>query len=84
MPISLKKFLSFLEKSQENGPLQTNIKTERSRGLGRKTREETGKGNQMTALRFQTGGTSHIPSLHFVGQKQHSSQKVKQLEEVRM
>ena len=30
--------------------------TERARGLGRKTREETGKGNQMTALRFQTGG----------------------------
>ena len=31
--------------------------TERTRGLGRKkTREEIGKGNQMTALRFQTGG----------------------------
>ena len=30
-------------------------KTERAKGLGRKTREETGKGNQMTALRFQTG-----------------------------
>ena len=50
-----KKIVSFLERSQENGPLQTNIKTERSRGLGRKTREEIGKGNQMTALRFQTG-----------------------------
>ena len=31
--------------------------TESARGLGRKkTREEIGKGNQMTALRFQTGG----------------------------
>ena len=33
-----------------------NMKTERARGLGRKEEEkETGKGNQMTALRFQTG-----------------------------
>ena len=31
-------------------------KTERVIGLGRKTREEIGKWNQMTALRFQTGG----------------------------
>ena len=29
-------------------------KTERAKGLVRKTREEIGKGNQMTALRFQT------------------------------
>ena len=29
--------------------------TERVRGLGRKTREEIGKRNQMTALIFQTG-----------------------------
>ena len=34
---------------------QTNDETERARGRGRKTREEIGKGNQMTALRFQTG-----------------------------
>ena len=42
-------------------------KTERARGLGRKIREEIGKGkgNQMTALRFQTGGrqTYDIPGL---------------------
>ena len=31
-------------------------KTERVTGLGRKTREEIAKWNQMTALRFQTGG----------------------------
>jgi len=39
-------------------------KTERARELGKKTRVEIGKGNQMTALRFQTWGkTSDIPSL---------------------
>ena len=39
-------------------------KTERVTGLGRGTREEIAKWNQMTALRFQTGGeTSDIPSL---------------------
>ena len=35
---------------------QKNDKKERARGLGRKKQEEIGKGNQMTALRFQTGG----------------------------
>ena len=39
-------------------------KTERVIGLGRRTREEIVKWNQMTALRFQTGGeTSYIPGL---------------------
>ena len=33
-----------------------NEKTERVTGLGRRTREEIAKWNQMTALRFQTGG----------------------------
>ena len=33
---------------------QKNDKAERARALGRTT-EERGKGNQMTALRFQTG-----------------------------
>ena len=32
-----------------------NDKTERVTGLGRRTREEIAKWNQMTALRFQTG-----------------------------
>ena len=31
-------------------------KTERVTGLGRRTRKEIAKRNQMTALRFQTGG----------------------------
>ena len=39
-------------------------KIERVTGLGRRTREEIAKWNQMTALRFQTGGeTSDIPGL---------------------
>ena len=41
---------------------QINDKTERVRGLGRKTREEMRKRNQMTALRFKTGdGASDFP-----------------------
>ena len=43
------------------GHEQKNDKTERERGLGRKTREETGKGNQMTALIFQRGGNIRHP-----------------------
>ena len=35
---------------------QKKVKTERVTGLGRRTREEIAKWNQMTALRFQTGG----------------------------
>ena len=35
--------------------------TERARGLGREKIEETGKGNQMTALRFQIGGDIRHP-----------------------
>ena len=36
---------------------QKNDKTGRARGLGRKTRDKIGKGNQTPALRFQTGGS---------------------------
>ena len=53
-------FENFQEKSKENGPLGENDK--KVRGLGRKTRQEMGKRNKMTSLRFQTGGkTSDIP-----------------------
>ena len=46
----------FWKKDQENGPAgRKKDKTQRVIGLGR-TREETVKWNQMTALRFQTGG----------------------------
>ena len=37
-------------------------KTERGTGLGRRTREEIAKWNQMTALRFQRGGGRHQTS----------------------
>ena len=49
---------------RRKGQQAENDKTERVTGLGRRTREEIAKWNQMTALRFQTGGeTSDIPSL---------------------
>ena len=42
-----------------------NDKTERVTGLGRRTREETAKWNQMTAPRFQTGVRHQIsPASH--------------------
>ena len=39
---------------------QKKIRQERVTGLGRRTREEIAKWNQMTALRFQTGGRHQI------------------------
>jgi len=51
---------------------QKNDKTERARGLGRKTREEVGKGNQMTALRFQTGSEIRHPPASLWGSKTKS------------
>ena len=50
---------------RRKGQQAENDKTERVTGLGRRTREEIAKWNQMTALRFQTGGgeTSDIPGL---------------------
>ena len=45
------------KKSQENGPAGSKKDTtERATGLGRRTREEIAKWNQMTVLRFQTKG----------------------------
>ena len=49
---------------RRKGQRAENDKTERVIGLGRRTSEEIAKWNQMTALRFQTGGeTSEIPGL---------------------
>ena len=50
----LQKFLG--KKSQENGPVAEKWQGKKSnkKGLGRKTRQETGNGNHMTALKFQT------------------------------
>ena len=46
---------------KRHGIKRKNDKTDRARGLGKKTRQETEKGNQMTALRFQTGGEPQTP-----------------------
>ena len=42
-------------------------KIERVTGLGRRTREEIAKWNQMTAVRFLTGGDIRHPRPHFGG-----------------
>ena len=48
---------NFLEKKFRKKDQQAEEdKTERITGLGRRIREEIAKWNQMTALRFQTGG----------------------------
>ena len=47
---------NFLEKFKRKGQQAENDKTERVTGLGRRTREEIAMWNQLTALRFQTGG----------------------------
>ena len=52
-----KKIEEFSGKSlEERASMQKKDKTERVTGLGRRTREEIAKWNQMTALRFQTMG----------------------------
>ena len=45
-----------MKKFRRKGQQAENDKTERVTGLGRRTRKEIAKWNQMTALRFQTGG----------------------------
>ena len=45
-------------------------KTERVTGLGRRTRKGIVKWNQMTALRFQTGGDIRHPRAQFGGERQ--------------
>ena len=62
-----KNIEEFSGKSQENGPAgRKKDKAERTMGVGRKTREETMKYNQTTALRFQTGGKRHQTSPAFL------------------
>ena len=55
---------NFPEKVQKKGPAGEEDKTERVTGLGRRTREEIAKWNQMTALRFQTGGRLWGPPIN--------------------
>ena len=42
------------------GRQRKKVRAEIATGIGRKIRDRTGKGNQMTALRFQTGGRGDI------------------------
>ena len=51
--------------SRDSG--QKEGKPEREIGLGRRTREEIAKWNQLTALRFQTGGRHQISPASFRG-----------------
>ena len=52
---------------RSKGQQAENDKTERVTGLVRRTREEIAKWNQMTALRFQTGGDIRHPQPPFGG-----------------
>ena len=63
------KYLIFLEK-KENAPLAEKWqdrkgKRTRQKNNNNKTREEIGRGNQMTALTFQTGGRHQTSSPPF-------------------
>ena len=52
-------------------------KTERVTGLGRRTREEIAKWNQMTALRFRQGGDIRHPRPSFGGRtRRHSPNSI--------
>ena len=51
-----KNIAEFSGKSSEERTSRQKKIRERVTGLGRRTREEIAKWNQMTALRFQTGG----------------------------
>ena len=63
---------NFLEKCQENGPVGRKKKTERATGVGRRTREEIVKGNQIATPRLQTGGDISLSS-GFAHTKNHPS-----------
>ena len=57
------------KKFRRKGQKAEKDKTEKVTGLSRRTRQEIAKWNQMTALRFPTGGeTSDIPGLPLGGQ----------------
>ena len=59
---------------RRKGQQAENDKTEWVTGLGRRTREEIAKWNQMTALRFQTGGR-HLPTRIYIKHTQTSNTK---------
>ena len=65
---------NFLEKKfRRKGQQAENDQTERVTGLGRRTREEIAKWNQMTALRFQTGGRHQTSPASLRGWREEKS-----------
>ena len=58
-----------MKKFRRKGQLAENDKTETVTGLGRRTREEIAKWNQMTALRFQTGGRHQTSPASLQGER---------------
>ena len=63
------------EKFRRMDQLAQKDKTERVTGLRRRTREEIAKWNQMTALRFQTGGR-HQTSLASLRGIKHNNHRL--------
>ena len=57
---------------RRKGQQAENDKTERVTGLGRRTREEIAKWNQMTALRFQPGGRHQTSPASLWGERERS------------
>ena len=66
---------NFWKKFRRKGQQTENDKTERVTGLGRRTREEIAKWNQMTALRFQTGGRHQTSPASLRGER-HRERKL--------
>ena len=64
-----KNIEEFSGKSLEGASRQKNCKKERVTGLVRRTREETAKWNQITALRFQRGERHQTSPASLQGKK---------------
>ena len=64
---------------RRKGQQAENDKTERVTGLGRRTREAIAKWNQMTALRFHTGGRHQTSPASLRGVHRKSGQIVGRL-----
>ena len=74
LTLNEKIFESFLEK--KSGEWTISRKTTRQKGQkaeAEKTKEEIGKGNQMTALRFQTGGGHQTSPASLQGKQQQKN-----------
>ena len=62
---------------EERASRQKKNKTERVTGLGRRTREEPAKRNQMTALRFQTGERHQTSPASLRGERERGERERK-------